>query len=340
MVDPHQFNDPKNLKLIQTDVDRLLRLSTQAEHSTVLQKKDPTMKFISEAFVDDLGRAKESIAADKLDFARYTLLNISAYCIECHTRTSSGPSFSTANLEKALKKLDPMEKAEYLYATRSFDAAEDALSRIIKHSLEDAGNVFLLEKSIRYSLSIAVRYYQSNNKRALEIVHLLTKSAKTPLFLKQSSIIWEKSILRWQHEKRKKHETVTEKLKHCEELIKQAEENKSQAGERAGDIEYLRVLGTLQQVDSTVLSPDQLGELLYLTGISDDNMKDLSIWSLHDSYYETCIRQVPHSAWAKKCFNRLEESMNFGYTGSSGLNLPADVQQKLDELKKMSQPAP
>jgi hypothetical protein len=106
--------------------------------------------------------------------------------------------------------------------------------------------------------------------------------------------------------------------------------------DKGGDIYYLRALSELHLLMTQQLPPQQIGETLYLTGVSYEAVKDLSIWTLHENYFESCIRTVPKTDWAKKCYKRLEESIYFGYTGSSGTNIPADVQMRLQSLQKLA----
>ncbi len=334
VIDSNQFNAPQNHDLIDQEVDNLLKISKQVVHNPQVQGKDPSLRFISTAFSEDLKRAKESLDAGKREFARYTLLNVTAYCIECHTRSSSGPSFNSPLLEKTLQSLKPMEKGEYLLSTRQYDLAYKEFEKTIKDSLSSNGNLFDLDRAVRYALSISVKF-QNDPKKALEIAHLVAKSDKAPLYLRQSAQSWVKSIQLWKKEKSKKSTNVDEMLKHNEILVKEGRSLQAGLSERGGDIYFLRALSELLTVLSrNNLTKDELGDALYLTGESYEAVRDLSIWSLHENYYESCIREVPHTSWSEKCYGKLEESIHFGYTGSSGLRLPADVQAKLDELKK------
>jgi len=56
----------------------------------------------------------------------------------------------------------------------------------------------------------------------------------------------------------------------------------------------------------------------------------------HEVYYETCVRQKPHTSLAKSCYAAYESSIHFGYSGSGGFTLPEDVQASLNELKALA----
>ena len=64
----------------------------------------------------------------------------------------------------------------------------------------------------------------------------------------------------------------------------------------------------------------------------------LRVSSLHELYYEACVRRAPHTTTSAECFRRFEESIYFGYSGSGGVSLPDDVRKNLAELRDLSAP--
>lgn len=337
VLDSNQFNARENKEKIDSHVSSLIDISKQVVHSPVVQHLDPSMRFISNAFSDDLQRAKESLSLGKRDYARYTLMNVTAYCIECHTRTSSGPSFNTPELEKTIVSLKRMERGEFLLATRQFDRAFLEFEGVIKENINSGGNLFELDRAVRYALSISIKY-QRDAKKSLEVAKIIEGSARAPYYLRQSAKQWIVAIQEWKKEKYTPGGKIEDILKKCESLARLGKNAQMGFSDRGGDVYFLRALSDLHQVLVTDLKKDQLGEALYLTGVSYDAVRDLSIWSMHEDYFESCIRQVPHSKWAEKCYSKLEESVYFGYTGSAGVQLPLDVQMKLEKLQKLAMP--
>lgn len=337
VVDVRQYNNPDNQPQIDQLVSELYVTSKQVVHNPAVTNMDPSLRFISTAFTDDLKRADESLKLGKREYARYTMLNMTAYCIECHTRTSSGPSFDSPQLEKTLTALKPLERAEYLLAVRQYDPAFKEFESVIKEGLNDGAHFFELEKAVRYALSIAVKFKQ-DPKKAQELVSLIEKSSKVPYYLKQNARSWSDAIKAWSKEKPKAKRTVQEQLRSAQNLVKKGNEARVGRSDRAGDIYFLRALSELHLVLAQQLGREQLGEALYLTGFSYESVHDLSASSLHENYYENCVRRVPHSAWSERCYKKLEESIYFGYTGSSGLRVPLDVQTQLQELQKQALP--
>jgi len=335
VMDKSEYENPANQQELAKEISHLVKLSKTVSHNSVAMQKDPSVKFISQAFVEDLERVDESFRLGKKEFARYNLMNVTAYCIECHTRTSMGPSFQSAKIDSTLQKLTGMERGEYLLATRQYDAAFAEFSQIIQKGLAGKYDFFTLDKAVRYALAITVKY-QKDPKKSLEIVHKVRDSQSTPYYLKQNAKGWELAIREWKKEKKNADSSVSSILKRCDEWVRKGQRMQVGFVDRGGDIYFLRALSDLHLILSAKLTPDQLGEALYMTGLSYEAIRDLSIWTLHENYYESCIRKVPHSNWSKKCFKNYEESIYFGFTGSSGTRVPDETAARLKELKSLA----
>ena len=170
----------------------------------------------------------------------------------------------------------------------------------------------------------------------MQLVELINKSDEAPYYLKQNAVLWKTSIQDWMKEKNQKNRSTKDILRKSETLVKQGTSYQEDSSDRGGEIYFLRALSDLHLILAGALEKPELGEALYLTGRSYEAVKDLSIWTLHENYYESCIRSVPHSDWSGKCYKRLEESILLGYTGSAGVSIPPDVQSRLEEYKKLA----
>ncbi len=337
VVDVQQYNAPANQKLIEKDVKRLAVLSKSVTHSSATAAKDPSVTFISKAFAEDVDRIEESLELGKRDFARYGIINMTAYCIECHTRTSTGPSFRSPQLDQTLKKLGGLERGEFLLATRQFDAALNEFSQFIDDKLKSRGDYFSLDKAVRYSLAVTVKYLK-DPKKSLAVVEKIKKAPGIPYYLKQNVLGWEVAIKDWMKEKPSKDRGPAAMLKRVREWIDRGQKLQIGMVDRGGDIYYLRALSDLHLILQMNLSKEEMGEALYLTGISYEAVRDISTYTLHENYYESCIRKVPHTSWSQRCYKNYEESVYFGFTGSSGTRLPEDEMKHLLELRALALP--
>ncbi|MDO9181111.1 MAG: hypothetical protein Q7U04_01820, partial [Bacteriovorax sp.] len=58
-------------------------------------------------------------------------------------------------------------------------------------------------------------------------------------------------------------------------------------------------------------------------------------FSLGDLYLKDCIRKYPASPYAKKCYQEYSDSIEAGYSGSSGTDIPASERRELLKLKSL-----
>jgi hypothetical protein len=75
-------------------------------------------------------------------------------------------------------------------------------------------------------------------------------------------------------------------------------------------------------------------EILYWLALCDRNISNNFFYSLADLYLKECMYSFASSPIAKKCFKDYETNLIISYSGTSGVNLPADVSKELKTLRK------
>jgi tetratricopeptide (TPR) repeat protein len=335
IADSKKFNDPQNAKVIQDKAVRLSELSHSVQKVSKAAGSDPTVEFILDQFSDDTKRAVEALKVGHRGYAQHLLRNTTTYCIQCHTRTQVGPVFFGNSFETALSKLAPLEKGEVLAATRQFEAALKEFRSIIESPRDKQPNVFVWDKAVRYSLAIAIKF-QNDPKEAMSIIDIILSSESAPFYLKQDAKIWKSSIQSWIKEPRIVTRKPGQLIEKAQSLINQSQKNFD--FERAGQVQYLRASSMLHMALDIATTNSEKSEALYWIGICYENFKDIGFWSMDERYFEACIRVSPHSDIANKCYQKYEENVFLGYTGSQGTTLPPDIQQKLFDLKLLAKP--
>lgn len=331
LANPKEFHNPINKAKIEEKIHSLQKLGSQVTHEPAIKQKDPILEFLSIGFQDEINRSYQAYKQNHQEFARVSLLNVSAYCIECHTRTQSGPSFSTSSVDKIWSKMRALDQIDYLVATRQFELARTKINQIAGKGLSAEINVFDLDRAIRLGLLITVRY-QQNPQHASLLVDQILKAPQLPFYLKSAAQAWKKQVNSWIAENKKSN--TQDPLVFARELFKRSQVEKTD--ERFFEVDLFRVQTLLNPLIATETNSQRLGEALWILGQSYELTKDLVIWSLHETYFESCIQKLPHTIWSNKCYNSLEKSIYTGYTGSRGTYLPPDVEEKLKALKKLS----
>ncbi|MBX3019579.1 MAG: hypothetical protein KF767_16950 [Bdellovibrionaceae bacterium] len=337
VVDKQSFESAANASRIKQDLHRLNDISRQVNHAEFKTKLDPSFGFLSEGLREEIQNADAAFGEGKYDYARYSLVNLTGYCIECHTRTASGPAFQSPDLTQTLQRLRPLERGEYLLAVRQFDAALAEFMKTLEVGQKEKFNFYDYDRALRYSLAITVKFQRDPDKTQ-KVIEQVLKSEHLPFFIRQASDSWLTSLRDWKREKTPKNPKVADRIAFAEKLVQRGRAAQQGQTDRSGDIDLLRGLSELHQILWTDLSKAQLGKVLLLTGQAYEATRDTTMTSLHENYFETCVRRVPHSIWSRSCYKSLEESLFMGYTGSAGTHLPKDVQAKLAELSKLAQP--
>jgi hypothetical protein len=117
-------------------------------------------------------------------------------------------------------------------------------------------------------------------------------------------------------------------------LIAKAKKSPSQGHD---EVYYLRATSILHEFLRKYPESREMPEALYLIGESYTPLQELGLWNLQEKYFQACIKEAPHTELAEKCYKRFEESVIFGFTGSSGTHLPPGLKRQLKLLKSTAQ---
>lgn len=340
------FNAPENRKRIEKNAQKLAELShglsgTESkgkEQKAMPPDADPSLPMIADLFDAETRRAATELKRGRREYARSILKTVPGFCIGCHTRSPSGPDLSKMNLTPP-QKFAPLEKAEFLAATRQFDPAFDQLEKVIADPRYAQGRQLDWERAVRQALAIAVRV-KADPEKALSIVDRVVSSPASPQFLKEDAAKWRESVIQWKDEP--KRESATEEGLYAEaiRILTKAREVQKYPLDRSADILYLRLSATVHDLLRQYPNGNHAAEGLLLLGMSYESLRDLELWNLHEMYYASCIQKAPHTPIARNCYRHYEQSMYSGYSGSGGFSLPEDVQKRLSDLKALSEALP
>jgi len=81
-------------------------------------------------------------------------------------------------------------------------------------------------------------------------------------------------------------------------------------------------------------SKQSSAELLYYLALADSTISKGYFFSMADRYLKECILKFANDPFARKCYNELESRTLEDYTGSAGVDFPADVKEELERLRK------
>lgn len=298
---------------------------------------DPSVTFLADQFSSRAKQAYAVIEEGNLEYGKNMLRAVTAYCIACHTRHENGPNFAVFPMGSKASSLNKQEKTELLIATRQFDQALVALKELIADPQMAKNHPFAWERPVRDALTIAVRVKKDPNT-ASAVVESALKIEGLPEFEHNRLTKWRTAIETWKKEPATVINTDSGFAAEMRRLLAEGSKSQLYPIDRSAEIQYLRASAAAHDVLRISKDPQLIGEALQAAGVTYEVLSNPILWPMHEFYYEACIRNSPHSELSSQCFSRLEQSIYFGYSGSSGVRLPSEIKSNLDQLRVMSAP--
>lgn len=296
---------------------------------------DPTLQFVAEAFEEETTRAVKALKQGHVEYAARTLKAATQYCIACHTRSAGGPEFKDLGDASTLKKLSEFDAAEYLAAVRSYDEALKRYEKIVRNPKWIDGNPYWWERAFRRAVAILIRVKQ-DPQETLNLASYVAESSHAPLYVREYAKKWVESARKWKTEAKREAKTVSGLLGEGRRLVAAAREMQEYPMDRTGDLLYLRATAVLHDLMAKGPEGKQLSEALYLTGLASEVLQDAYFWTLHELYYESCIRHSPDTPVARQCYVQLESAVYAAHSGSAGVFLTDEVRKDLAEMKELA----
>jgi tetratricopeptide (TPR) repeat protein len=337
VISDEEFNSPKNFKAIETEAKKLAELAHGMPQGK-LPDADPSINLIAGLFKNEINSAYNHLINGRREYARAVLKSVPRYCIACHTRSSSSLDLSSLQQEVP-KVLDTaLEKAEFFDATWQFERAMNEFEKILNDSKVAKDHQLEWQRAAYYAIATSVRVKRDPD-RALAVVNLIIKGEEVPQFMKRDGLQWRESLMQWKTEAPHEFATANDLLNESDRLMSLAATLQKYPTDRSGDIFYLRASSYLHDFLTQYPESPNTAQALLMLGTCYEMLQAPELWFVHELYYEACIRKAPNTEIAQTCFTRYEQSIFFGYSGSSGISLPYDVKKNLKELKKLSTPS-
>lgn len=338
IANEQKFADPANLPAIEQRTNELRKLAHVLNANTPRPNNDPSLGLVSDLFAEDIETALTSLRSGRVQYARRVLLDTTSYCIQCHTQTDRGAKYPRLDLQADLSGLTPIEKAEFFAATRQFETALQEFETLISDKNFAKTQPFEWQRAARSALAISVKVQKDPN-RTIALIKKMEANPSTPQFMKENIQPWLRSANEWRSERSPAIQSPYQALNRAEKMIERAQKGQRDPLDQSQDITYFRASGFLHEILATRAARDRIStKALYLAGIAAENTRDLNFWTMHETYYELCIRRMPHTELARMCYKRLNDSIIQGYSGSAGTQIPPDIQQRLTTLKGLSDP--
>ncbi len=329
---------PAELKKLEAATAKLttlahtINMSPDTGANPLPPEADPTLQYLSGLFDRQVKYADRSLKAGQVRYARQVLSKTAGYCIACHTRHDKGPEFPTFEIDPKIKALSPMERAELFAATRQFDKALDEFETLASDAKFAKQRPFEWERAVRQAVNLAVRVKRDPARTAKVIDKVLALGAG-PEFFRSEMKGWKESVDMWKEEPAKEGKTEKDLYEQAVNLNNAARLKQRYPLDHSADVLYLRASTAVHEMLSLAPQGKHAAEGLLLAGNAYRLLGEPVVTPLPEMYFEACVRQSPHTQVARQCYERFEESIYFGYSGSGGTFIPDDIQELMKELK-------
>lgn len=334
ITDRDKFMEKKNETLIRNKITELQTAFKTAKHDTVI-KEDlfaPSYTLINESISDSL----EAFKKGKKDYSHWRIKEITSSCLDCHTRMppSHPSSFQNGELSIDVSKFEnpynlgiaQLIVRRYVDAKASFERSIQ--DKLIKKEMKDLAlpfkQILLIDTKVLKNpenLSVFLNEY-GQRKDIPESLHTLING-------------WLKRLKHW-----KGNKLLSEGLKSDKDvdqfIAKELTPLKSITSYNSGnDVDLLISSGILSNYLFENPTSIKTPEITYWLGWTEKILKRENFFGSGDLFLKQCIKRHPTHPIAKKCLTEYKESVEFEFSGSSGTDIPPDVQKELDDLAKL-----
>lgn len=328
-----QFMEKKNAPVIKAKISELQKAFKDAKHDSLI-KEDifaPSYAVINESINDSLVAFNQG---DK-DFSHWRLKEITTHCLDCHTRLPENhtSSFQNGELQIDKSKFDNTYNLglAQLIVRRYVDAKESFIKTIdekmIKKEYTDLSlpfkQVLLIEAKVLKNTNNLIKFLESYSKRN-----------ELPEEIKTSIQKWLNRAHAW-----KKEEVLVSGIKNEKQLSlflkNKVVPTKKYDLEEGHDVDLLIISGLLSNYLFENPTSLQAPEISYWLGRSEKYLKRDNFFGSGDRFLKQCIKKYPKNPIAKDCLLEYKESVEFDFTGSSGTNIPKDVEKELRDYEAL-----
>ena len=330
LVKSDRFFDPANSEQIQKLLSEIRTGFHSAENLDKKYTQQPGFLTNISIMTDTLKQVSKDMETSPTDYDLLRLRAISQNCFSCHSSYKPESSFE-ATIPPEINK-DLLAKANYLAATRQFEAARKAYIEAAQSAEGEKSPI----QPLRQWLVLETRIYDEPSSAITELERFIKTRKKLREFERGEIQSWIDGLHRW-----KRDAIALPPVKKAEFLLRQTISSPEPAYARTPEVEVLRASGILHRAfaDNSITSKDR-GQALYILGLSYSKLPLFFPDELPEFYLEACVRENPNTTVARSAYNLFKEIITLGYTGSGGTHIPGDILAKIDELYRVAHGIP
>lgn len=341
--DEAKYRDPKNAETIKEALDSLAAHSVSLkDHTAKLKtsadgKVDPGIRYISQAFENDIGAAQVAFSgsADAQRQSQTYLRAALAKCMMCHSQASNGPEVQLEQFKGQFEKLNYADRFQAYAATRQFDEALEVFSKTLRDAKVSKPDESIVDREVKAALAIAVRVKRDPNL-ALKLINEVEASKAASRMTQADLKDWKNAVIQWQNESQIDRRHDQSLYMAAKKLASNGKATKSVNALENSNIQMLRASSLLHDLLTNFPKSSLRGDAYLLLATTYEMLPGFSAWDLPDEYLGACIEEFSHTETSERCYKKYQEITVLGYSGSSGVHVPTAVIQHLQRMKELA----
>ena len=329
-LDAQQFQAPEQRQRIQVGLQAL------AQHAESLdthgQEVPQSFGFLRRSLARSAHDAAERYAQGEYPQARFLLQGLTENCFACHSRLPNLQPFDLGKRFLAatnVASLPVPQRLKLEVATRQFDMALTTCEALLRAPDIPAADMWLMGVFEDY-LKIIIRV-RNDFPRAITVLTQFLERPDVPAVLRDQLLSWINALTELQS-----HRPVDDALARARTLIETGQHRNRFPADQQGFVHFVVASSLLHRFLTTPPTDTRaLAEAYYWLGIAETFISRTSRLSEAPFFLETAIRLAPTSPMASQAYDVLNLYILTEYTGSLGTRVPSDVQEHLDELRRL-----
>ena len=330
-LDDQQFQAPEHRQHILEALRSLAQHAGQLE--THGQDLPHSFGFLRRALARSAHDAAQRYEQEKYQQARFLLQGLTENCFACHARLPNVQGFDLGKRfleETRVDRLPVPQRFKLEVATRQFDTALHTCEALLRSPGTPAADLWLMGIFEDY-LKIIIRV-RNDFPRAITTLEQFLTRPDVPAALRDQLVSWVQAL-----KELKSHGALDDKtLAHARTLIETGQRRNRFPTDYQGFVHFVVASSLLHRLLATPPADNStLAEVYYLLGLTETSISRMSWQTEAPFFLETAIRLDPTSAVAAKAYDVLNTHILTEYTGSLGMQVPREVQENLEDLRRL-----
>jgi hypothetical protein len=329
---PRQFAAEDSKPKIAAALSSLIRNFHNLDRKPLSGLSDPPSQALLRAHRAVLLDIQDRLESGSKESARLRLQGLTQSCIACHVRKKASinfigalPVFADHSFESQLAA------AEFLFATRQFDKANDAFFALArKMGLIESGSLQAIQALQLWLMEeVGVKRNFAGAEQRLQTFLSETR-------LKESA---RPAVESWKielHELNHRPVPNIGPLTEAQDLLHPIETARSIEDDNSHLVKTLYAASLLHKVLEQSPPSGLRGKAVYLLGLAYAHLPIRSAEVLRDLYLQECIFEFPGTLEAQRAYQLYENFFESEHAGNGQLHLEADQIERLVGLRRLA----